>query len=97
MGLKEGGQPLWLVGRIENGPSGANRALITVPFQPNPFLEGIIQHQIWTQFQIQTAKPSGQFRWPVSPVMNSRILTLALEATLVVTETNGESLEKAQG
>ena len=96
-GLKEGGQPLWLVGRIGNRPSGANRALITIPFQPNPFLEGTIQHQIWTQFQIQTAKPSGQFQWTVSSVMNSRILTLVLGVILVARETNRESLEKVQG
>lgn len=64
-GLKEGGQPLWLVGRTGSGPSGANRALVTIPFQPIPLLKGTIQQQIWTQFQIpvprQMASPSGLF------------------------------------
>lgn len=55
-GLKKGGQPLWLVGRIGSGHSGANRALITIPFQPITFLEGTIQHQVQTQFQIPTAR-----------------------------------------
>lgn len=92
-GLKEGGQPLRLVGRRGSGPSGTNRALITIPFQPIPFLEGTMQHQIRTQFQIPTAKASGQFQRPVSSVMNSRILTLALEVT-VVTVKAGSNWEK---
>lgn len=70
------------LGRIGNRPSGASRALITIPFQPIPFLDGITQH--W--FQIPTAKASGHLQWTVSSARNARTLPVALEVTSVTME-----------